>query len=97
MAIELRNLLGQALTCELPATLLFEHPSVHALVDHLLGEHLGAADTDAVSDGERASTASEAGTASETSTASEAGTATTHDLAARLAARLDRLSSGDRS
>jgi acyl carrier protein/NADP-dependent 3-hydroxy acid dehydrogenase YdfG len=91
MAIELRNLLGQALTCELPATLLFEHPSVHALVDHLLGEHLGVADTD---DGERASAASAAGTAS---AASEASTATTHDLAARLAARLDRLSSGDRS
>ena len=40
MAVELRNLLGVAIEAELPATLLFEHPSVSALVDHLLADHL---------------------------------------------------------
>ena len=36
MAVELRNHLGVAMGTELPATLLFEHPTVNALVDHLL-------------------------------------------------------------
>ncbi|MEO8696545.1 MAG: SDR family NAD(P)-dependent oxidoreductase, partial [Acidimicrobiales bacterium] len=63
MAVELRNLVGQALTCDLPATLLFEHPSVHALVDHLLREHLGDADTSVASDASTASVASDASTA----------------------------------
>jgi NAD(P)-dependent dehydrogenase (short-subunit alcohol dehydrogenase family)/acyl carrier protein len=35
MAVELRNRVGVALGAELPATLLFEHPSVTALVEHL--------------------------------------------------------------
>ncbi len=35
MAVELRNRLGQSLGQALPATVLFDHPSIHALVDHL--------------------------------------------------------------
>jgi acyl transferase domain-containing protein/NADPH:quinone reductase-like Zn-dependent oxidoreductase/SAM-dependent methyltransferase/NADP-dependent 3-hydroxy acid dehydrogenase YdfG len=35
MAVELRNALGAAVERTLPATLLFDHPSVEALVDHL--------------------------------------------------------------
>jgi acyl transferase domain-containing protein/SAM-dependent methyltransferase len=100
MAVELRNLLGHALTCELPATLLFEHPSVNALVDHLLGEHLGdvgASEMDSASAPNEVKNASAASEASTGSTASTASTATTDELAARLAERLDRLSSGDRS
>ncbi len=51
MAVELRNLLGDAIGQELPATLLFEHPSVVELVDHLLDTFVinadpGAAITD---------------------------------------------------
>ncbi|MEP7243283.1 MAG: SDR family NAD(P)-dependent oxidoreductase [Gammaproteobacteria bacterium] len=35
MAVELRNLLGQAVARTLPATLLFDHPTVAALTEHL--------------------------------------------------------------
>ncbi len=36
MALELRNLLGQALGCPLRATLLFDHPTVRGLAQYLL-------------------------------------------------------------
>jgi NAD(P)-dependent dehydrogenase (short-subunit alcohol dehydrogenase family)/acyl carrier protein len=35
MAVELRNLLGRAIGRTLPATLLFDHPSIEALTSHL--------------------------------------------------------------
>ncbi len=35
MAVELRNLLGKAVGKTLPATITFDHPSVHALVEYL--------------------------------------------------------------
>lgn len=35
MALELRNALEKQLTCALPATLLFDYPSLNALVDYL--------------------------------------------------------------
>ncbi len=35
MAVELRNLLGRAIGRSLPATLLFDHPSIEALTSHL--------------------------------------------------------------
>ena len=38
MAVELRNLLGQAVGRTLPATLTFDHPSVAALTEHLARE-----------------------------------------------------------
>jgi len=38
MAVELRNLLGQAVGRTLPATLTFDHPSVAALAEHLARE-----------------------------------------------------------
>ena len=38
LAVELRNTLGSALGRSLPATLLFDHPTLDALTDHLLGE-----------------------------------------------------------
>jgi len=41
MAVELRNALGTAVGQVLPATLLFDHPSVEALVRYLAGEVLG--------------------------------------------------------
>jgi hypothetical protein len=43
MAVELRNRIGVALGEELPATLLFEHPSVTALVEHLFDSVLAPA------------------------------------------------------
>jgi hypothetical protein len=41
--VDLRNTLGSALGKPLPATLLFDHPSMEALTDYLLSEvlHLG--------------------------------------------------------
>ena len=47
MALELRKTLGRGLGLELPATLLFSHPSTEALTAHL-GELLGLDATDAV-------------------------------------------------
>ena len=41
MAVELRNALGAAVGEVLPATLLFDHPSVEALVTHLASDVLG--------------------------------------------------------
>jgi hypothetical protein len=38
LAVELRNALATALGRPLPATLLFDHPTVDALTDHLLRE-----------------------------------------------------------
>jgi hypothetical protein len=34
MAVELRNLLGRAIARPLPATLLFDYPSIAALTEH---------------------------------------------------------------
>lgn len=38
MAVELRNAIGTAVGRSLPATLLFDYPSIAALADHLLGQ-----------------------------------------------------------
>ncbi|MBI5722130.1 MAG: SDR family NAD(P)-dependent oxidoreductase [Burkholderiales bacterium] len=38
LAVELRNTLSTALALQLPATLLFDHPTIDALTDHLLAE-----------------------------------------------------------
>ena len=40
MAVELRNALGAAVGRSLPATLLFDYPTVDRLVDHLSAEVL---------------------------------------------------------
>jgi acyl carrier protein len=40
MAVELRNNLGKAVSQTLPATLLFEHPTLDSLVNYLAGEVL---------------------------------------------------------
>jgi len=44
LAVELRNSLGKALGRTLPATLLFDHPTLDALTDRLLAEIAGEAD-----------------------------------------------------
>ncbi len=49
MAIELRNLLRGSVGAPLPATLLFDYPTVQALSDHLAGV-LGLDDTGPASD-----------------------------------------------
>jgi hypothetical protein len=46
MAVELRNVLGTALKRSLPTTLLFDYPSIEALVDYLAQEVLGFNDVD---------------------------------------------------
>jgi acyl carrier protein len=46
LAVELRNTLGTALGCPLPATLLFDYPTIDTLADYLLNEVLAlGADT----------------------------------------------------
>ena len=40
MAVELRSRLQSGLGCELPATVAFDHPSIAALAEHLLGQVL---------------------------------------------------------
>jgi acyl carrier protein len=42
LAVELRNTLGTALGHTFPATLLFDHPTIDSLTDHLLESVLGA-------------------------------------------------------
>ena len=49
--MELRNTLGTALGVSLPATLLFDYPTIDALSDHLLDDVLGnGAASDAMTD-----------------------------------------------
>jgi hypothetical protein len=43
MAVELRNLLGASVGRTLPATLLFDHPTIDALTSHLLTQLMGSA------------------------------------------------------
>ena len=42
-ALELRTRLGRLIGRRLPTTLLFDHPTLEALVRHLAAEHLGVA------------------------------------------------------
>jgi polyketide synthase 12/myxalamid-type polyketide synthase MxaB len=51
MAVELRNLLGSSLENRLPATVLFDYPSVDRLAGYLLGILFPAADSAAQEDG----------------------------------------------
>jgi acyl carrier protein len=44
LAVELRNTLGRALGQSLPATLLFDYPTLDTLTDYLLDEVLGFAE-----------------------------------------------------
>jgi NAD(P)-dependent dehydrogenase (short-subunit alcohol dehydrogenase family)/acyl carrier protein len=37
MTVELRNAIGRAFECALPATLVFDHPTLDALTNHLMG------------------------------------------------------------
>lgn len=49
MAVELKNRLESTLSCSLPATLVFDYPTIEALVDYLLKEAIAAfADESAV-------------------------------------------------
>lgn len=50
LAVELRNVIGTALGRTLPATLLFDHPTLDALADHLLAQ-LGGSGSAAVEQG----------------------------------------------
>ena len=50
LAVELRNVIGTALGRTLPATLLFDHPTLDALADHLLAQ-LGGGGSAAVEQG----------------------------------------------
>ena len=42
MAVELKNRLESTLSCSLPATLVFDYPTIEALVDYLLKEAIAA-------------------------------------------------------
>jgi acyl transferase domain-containing protein len=45
LAVELRNTLASGIGRSLPATLLFDHPTIDALTDHLMSELLGTLST----------------------------------------------------
>lgn len=78
MAVELRNLLGRDAAEPLPATLLFEYPTVRTVAEYL-GERLGLATRDVpevAEDGGR----------------TPFDDLSTQELAALLAERLDRIS-----
>jgi acyl carrier protein len=45
LAVELRNVFASAFGRPLPATLLFDHPTIDALTDHLISEVLGPSST----------------------------------------------------
>jgi acyl carrier protein len=94
MAVELRNLLGVAIEAELPATLLFEHPSVNALVDYLLAEHLvgPAPAVDAVPDAVPVAPPVPTAPVGAAAPVGEPANGDVDDIANLLAARLDRLS-----
>lgn len=96
MAVELRNLLGQSVDRELPATLLFEHSSVAALTDHLLATVLGDGASEVRDAGSATSDESALSDliTDDGATGARAGTADTlsaDEAAAALAERLDRL------
>jgi NAD(P)-dependent dehydrogenase (short-subunit alcohol dehydrogenase family) len=93
MAVELRNLLGTVVERTLPATITFDHPTVHALVEFLAAEVFAA---------ELSAPGSAEGTAAP-ATPFAAGSAqdlddmSNDELALRLAQRLDALGSEDLS
>ena len=51
LAVELRNIIGSAIDKSLPATLLFDYPTLDTLTDFLLGELGGARPTEAAAAG----------------------------------------------
>ncbi|MCC5670510.1 acyl carrier protein [Nostoc sp. CHAB 5784] len=42
MAVELKNRLESTLSCSLPATLVFDYPTIEALVDYLLKDAIAS-------------------------------------------------------
>jgi len=91
MAVELRNLLGVTIEAELPATLLFEHPSVSALVDHLFAGHLADVGVAPAAVGPAIGSAAVVDAATVAAPEPMPVTADVDELASALAARLDRL------
>ena len=85
MAVELRNRLGQSLGQALPATVLFDHPSIRALVDHLGRDLVPQAATPTTRRRQAVTPVAPA-------PAADAHDLTEDDLAKMLADRLKRLS-----
>ncbi len=94
MAVELRNLLGKTVGRTLPATITFDHPSVHALVEYLgievFGEELSLQRAPALVSEVPSSRAPVPATAN-------FDDMTDDELAVRLAQRLDGLRTEDDS
>src|SRR5262249_38673524 len=82
MAVELRNTLGASLQRTLPATLLFRHPTIDALVEHVL-------DTCGYTDEPAAARAGDGGDVAEIESLSD------DDVKRLLAEELAALSSSD--
>jgi len=97
MAVELRNKLGQAVGRTLPATLLFEYPSIAALTDYLAAEVLPAFEADGDCDAAPATATGSADQEGDPAAAPESGVAPDlegldeEQLAALLLAKLDEL------
>jgi acyl carrier protein len=83
LAVELRNTLGTALGHTFPATLLFDHPTIDSLADHILESVLGAGPAE----GEPGTAAEEAAPAS---LAASIGELSDEQVEQQLAARAAR-------
>ncbi|HET6162679.1 MAG TPA: acyl carrier protein, partial [Planctomycetota bacterium] len=91
MAVELRNRLERGVERALPSTLLFDYPTVEALVDYLSGELLGAAAVSPAAHG-AAPTLAPAVAPAETAAAAELSSLSEDQLADLLAQELGETS-----
>jgi acyl transferase domain-containing protein len=88
LAVELRNALSKAIGKPLPATLLFDHPTLDALTEHLLGLLGGAGEAQPAQAPQAAAPAPAAATAAAPALVGDIEDLSDEEVERRLAARL---------